>query len=184
MAPIMAGVLARRGVDAWVFRGDDGLDELTTTTTSQVWHVHDGIVTPTSLDPATLGIPAAKPEDLRGGDVTHNADVVRRVLDGETGAVRDAVLLNAAAALAVYERPEAPVEDALPAAYARATEAVDSGAAAALLTRWVAATAESPHGRDRRRRRRPVRRRSQQLQRGGPVLDAPSLLADQPLRER
>jgi anthranilate phosphoribosyltransferase len=142
MAPIMAGVLARRGVVAWVFRGDDGLDELTTTTTSQVWHVHDGIVTPTSLDPATLGIPAAKPEDLRGGDVTHNADVVRRVLDGETGAVRDAVLLNAAAALAVYERPEAPVEDALPEAYARATEAVDSGAAAALLTRWVAASAE------------------------------------------
>ena len=46
MAPIMAGVFARRGVDAWVFRGDDGLDELTTTTTSQVWLVHDGMVTP------------------------------------------------------------------------------------------------------------------------------------------
>jgi anthranilate phosphoribosyltransferase len=141
MAPLMAGVLARRGVDAWVFRGDDGLDELTTTTTSQVWLVHDGIVTASSIDPAALDIPAARPEDLRGGDVQHNAAVVRRVLDGETGAVRDAVLLNAAAALAVYEQPAAGVEEALPGAYARAVEAVDSGSAAAVLGRWVEASA-------------------------------------------
>jgi anthranilate phosphoribosyltransferase len=141
MAPIMAGVLARRGVDAWVFRGDDGLDELTTTTTSQVWHIHAGIVTPTSLDPGDLGIARASGEDLRGGDVEHNADVVRRVVGGETGPVRDAVLLNAAAALAVYDDPAASVEEALPAAYARASEAVDSGAASEVLTRWVAASA-------------------------------------------
>jgi len=141
MAPIMAGVLARRGVDAWVFRGDDGLDELTTTTTSQAWLVHDGIVTPAVVDPDVLGIPAARPEDLRGGDVQHNADVVRRVLDGETGPVRDAVLLNAAAALAVYDEPAGSVEDALPSALNRAAESVDSGAAAAVLTRWVEASA-------------------------------------------
>ncbi len=141
MAPIMAGVLARRGVDAWVFRGDDGLDELTTTTTSQVWLVHDGIVTPTSIDPAALGLAVARPEDLRGGDVQHNADVVRRVLAGEGGPVRDAVLLNAAAALAVYADPAAPAEEALPVALSRATEAVDSGQAQAVLDRWVAASA-------------------------------------------
>ena len=141
MAPLMAGVLARRGVDAWVFRGDDGLDELTTTTTSQVWLVHDGIVTASSIDPATLDIPAARPEDLRGGDVQHNAAVVRRVLDGETGPIRDAVLLNAAAALAVYEQPAAGVEEALPDSYARAVQSVDSGAAAAVLGRWVEASA-------------------------------------------
>jgi len=141
MAPIMAGVLARRGVDAWVFRGDDGLDELTTTTTSQVWLVHDGIVTPSQVDPSAFGIPTARPEDLRGGDAQHNADVVRRVLDGEQGPVRDAVLLNAAAGLAVYDEPAAAAADALPAAYARAAEAVDSGAAAAVLTRWVEASA-------------------------------------------
>jgi anthranilate phosphoribosyltransferase len=141
MAPLMAGVLARRGVDAWVFRGDDGLDELTTTTTSQAWQVHDGIVTPASVDPAILGIARSQPDDLRGGDVQHNADVVRRVLDGEQGAVRDAVLLSAAAALAVYDQPAAAVEEALPAAYARAVEAVDSGAAAGVLTRWVDASA-------------------------------------------
>ena len=141
MAPIMAGVLARRGADAWVFRGDDGLDELTTTTTSQVWLVHDGIVTPTSLDPALVGIPRATADDLRGGDVGHNAEVVHRVLAGEAGPVRDAVLLNAAAALAVYDDPAASVAEVLPASYERAAQAVDSGAAAALLARWVEASA-------------------------------------------
>ena len=141
MAPIMAGVLARRGVDAWVFRGDDGLDELTTTTTSQVWLVHDGIVTPATVDPTTLGIAPAQAADLVGGDVDHNAEVVRRTLDGERGAVRDAVLLNAAAALAVYDAPSSPVEEALPPALERAAEAVDTGAAAGVLTRWVEASA-------------------------------------------
>jgi anthranilate phosphoribosyltransferase len=142
MAPIMAGVLARRGVDAWVFRGDDGLDELTTTTTSQVWLVHAGIVTPRVLDPTAFDIAPARAEDLRGGDVHHNADVVRRTLAGETGPVRDAVLLNAAAALAVYDEPSASADDALPPALERAAQAVDSGAAADLLTRWVAASAD------------------------------------------
>jgi anthranilate phosphoribosyltransferase len=141
MAPVMAGVLARRGVDAWVFRGDDGLDELTTTTTSQAWLVHDGIVTPSVVDPAALGITPARPDDLRGGDVHHNADVVRRTMAGEPGPVRDAVLLNAAAALAVYDHPALSAEEALPEALRRATAAVDSGAAAALLDRWVAASA-------------------------------------------
>ena len=141
MAPVMAGVLARRGVDAWVFRGDDGLDELTTTTTSRVWLVHDGIVSPSQVDPASVGIAMSRPEDLRGGDAQHNAGVVRRVLDGDKGPVRDAVLLNAAAALAVYDDPDATVDDALPTAYARAEEAVDTGAAAAVLTRWVEASA-------------------------------------------
>jgi anthranilate phosphoribosyltransferase len=141
MAPIMAGVLARRGVDAWVFRGDDGLDELTTTTTSQAWLVHDGIVSPATIDPTQLGIAPARSEDLRGGDTAHNADVVHRVLAGETGPVRDAVLLNAAAALAVYDDPAGSVESALPPALVRATEAIDSGAAEALLARWVASSA-------------------------------------------
>jgi anthranilate phosphoribosyltransferase len=141
MAPIMAGVLARRGVDAWVFRGDDGLDELTTTTTSQAWLVHDGIVTPTTIEPAALGIAPSRPEDLRGGDVQHNADVVRRVLAGEPGPVRDAVVLNAAAALAVYDEPAATADDALPPALVRAAESIDSGRAHDVLDRWVAASA-------------------------------------------
>lgn len=138
-APVMAGVFARRGVDAWVFRGDDGLDELTTTTTSQVWVAHGGEVTATSIDPLDFGIPRATTEDLRGGDAAHNAGVVRRMLAGEQGPVRDAVVLNAGAALAVYDTPGEPVEEALAAGVARAADAIDSGAASATLDRWVAA---------------------------------------------
>jgi anthranilate phosphoribosyltransferase len=141
MAPVMAGVFAARGADAWVFRGDDGLDELTTATTSSLWVVHDGEVSTTTVDPSALGIPASAPGALRGGDPAHNADVVRRLLAGEQGPVRDAVLLNAGAALAVYDSPGEPVVEALAAGFAKAREAVDSGAAAATLDRWVAATA-------------------------------------------
>ena len=137
----MAGVLAARGVDAWVFRGDDGLDELTTTTTSSVWRVHGGEVRETTLDPRAHGVAAGTAADLRGGDAAHNADVVRRVLDGEAGPVRDAVVLNAAAALAVHDDPALDVDEALGAALARATDAIDSGAARATLDRWVAVSA-------------------------------------------
>jgi anthranilate phosphoribosyltransferase len=140
MAPVMAGVLAERGVDAWVFRGDDGLDELTTTTTSTVWRVRGGEVTEHTVDPASLGIARATTEDLRGGDAAHNAEVVRRVLAGDTGPVRDAVVLNAGAALAVYDAPDDDVDTALAAGVAKAGAAIDSGAAQAALERWVAAS--------------------------------------------
>jgi anthranilate phosphoribosyltransferase len=141
MAPVMAGVFAARGVDAWVFRGDDGLDELTTTTTSSVWVAHAGEVTTATVDPAALGFATSTTEDLRGGDAAHNAEVVRRLLAGEAGPVRDAVLLNAGAALAVHDAPGAPVGESLPAGVTRAREAIDSGAASATLDRWVAASA-------------------------------------------
>jgi len=137
MAPILAGVLARRGIDAIVFRGDDGLDELTTTTTSQVWVVSGGSVEQETLDPASLGLPSATREDLRGGDVDVNADVVRRVLDGETGPVRDAVVLNAGAALATHAGESGPLHDRVGAGIARAAESLDSGAAKSVLARWI-----------------------------------------------
>ncbi len=139
LAPVMAGVFAARGVDAWVFRGDDGLDELTTTTTSRLWVVHDGAVDQVTVDPDRLGIARATADDLRGGDAQHNAGVVRALLEGRTGPVRDAVVLNAGAALAVYDAPGEPVEDALAAGIARAAEAIDAGEAQAALDRWVAA---------------------------------------------
>ncbi|SED35888.1 anthranilate phosphoribosyltransferase [Nocardioides exalbidus] len=147
MAPVVAGVLSHRGVDAWVFRGDDGLDELTTTTTSTLWRVHGGEVTTTTVDPAVLGIARATTEDLRGGDAEHNADVVRRMLAGEPGPVRDAVVLNAGAALAVYADPDAEVADSLAAGVEKASAAIDSGAAAAALQRWVDASAATPQDR-------------------------------------
>jgi anthranilate phosphoribosyltransferase len=137
--PVMAGVFARRGVDAWVFRGDDGLDELTTTTTSQVWVAHAGEVTHLTLDPVDLGLPLATTDDLRGGDAAYNAGVVRALLAGETGPVRDAVVLNAGAALAVYDAPGDDPLSALRAGMARAAQAIDSGAAATALDRWVKA---------------------------------------------
>jgi anthranilate phosphoribosyltransferase len=141
MAPILAGVFAARGVDALVFRGDDGLDELTTTTTSTVWTVHDGSTERATLDPAALDIAPATADDLRGGDVQHNAGVVRRLLDGEPGPVRDAVVLNAGAALAVHAGGVHDVEAAVAEGITRAAAAIDSGAAKDALTRWVAACA-------------------------------------------
>jgi anthranilate phosphoribosyltransferase len=147
MAPVMAAVLAARGDDALVFRGDDGLDELTTTTTSSVWVVHRGDVTEAQVDPGELGIAVAEPGALRGGDRVRNAAVVREVLGGSGGPVRDAVLLNAAAGIAAFDgfpglagegRPLGPI---LADALEQARAALDGGAAGELLERWIAFSA-------------------------------------------
>lgn len=137
MAPVLAQVLAERGTRALVFRGDDGLDELTTATTSTVWVVEDGGVRPDRVDPAALGIAPASVDALRGGDPAFNADVFRRVVGGERGPVRDAVLLNAAAALAAFQGIGDDVAAALAGGLEKAAAAVDDGRAAALLDRWV-----------------------------------------------
>jgi anthranilate phosphoribosyltransferase len=137
MAPVLAAVLAGRGSRAVVFRGDDGLDELTTATTSSVWVVRNGEVEPDRVDPSALGIAAPAPDALRGGDPAYNADVFRRVVEGEQGPVRDAVLLNAAAALAAFDERPQRLHDALAEGMERAATAVDDGRAAALLDRWV-----------------------------------------------
>jgi anthranilate phosphoribosyltransferase len=143
MAPVMAGVLAARGASALVFRGDDGLDELTTATTSRVWVVSGGEVTVESVDPASFGVARAPGEALRGGDAAYNASVARALLAGEQGPVRDAVLLNAAAALAAVSGSAGSVAERLEAELPRAAEAVDSGAAARVLERWVAVSTEA-----------------------------------------
>jgi anthranilate phosphoribosyltransferase len=137
--PILAGVLASRGCSALVFHGTDGLDELTTTAPSTVWIVHGGTVTETVFDPAQLGITRSLPADLEGGDPVHNAGVVRAFLGGTPGPVRDTALLNAGAALAAAAGVAGPDElvPALADGYRRAAAAVDSGAAADLLDRWV-----------------------------------------------
>ena len=138
MAPVLAAVVAARGNRALVFRGDDGLDELTTATTSSVWVVRNGEVEPDRLDPSALEISAPPADALRGGDPAHNAAVFRRVVEGEQGPVRDAVLLNAAGALAAFDERAARLHDALGAGMERAAKAVDDGSAAALLDRWIA----------------------------------------------
>ncbi|HEU5271500.1 MAG TPA: anthranilate phosphoribosyltransferase [Jatrophihabitans sp.] len=138
MAPVMAQVLADRGDTALVFRGDDGLDELTTTTTSRVWLVADGVVRSDVLDPEAVGIAPARPADLVGGDAEHNAEVVHRLLAGEAGSVRDAVLLNAAAAIAAYDGVLDSAERAVRYGLPLAAAAVDDGSAGRLLEAWVA----------------------------------------------
>ncbi|KUJ54512.1 anthranilate phosphoribosyltransferase [Streptomyces albus subsp. albus] len=137
MAPIIAGVLAERGTSALVFRGDDGLDELTVTATSQVWVVRDGTVRQEPFDPREVGLDLVPVEALRGADASYNADVARRLLAGETGPVRDAVLLNSAAALVALEPGTGPLAEQIAGGMARAAESIDSGAARRALERWV-----------------------------------------------
>lgn len=145
LAPVIAEVLAGRGASALVVRGDDGLDELTTTTTSTAWVVAAGQVRQESVDPAALGLAPATREALRGGSPAENAEVFRALVGGRTGAVRDAVLLNAAGALIAFDGPPAQLAEAFPAALERAASAIDSGAADRLLTRWVeVSTARKP----------------------------------------
>ncbi|GAA1445077.1 anthranilate phosphoribosyltransferase [Leifsonia poae] len=144
--PLFVGVFQTRGATALVFRGDDGLDELSTTGHSHVWEVSRGLVTEHDIDPRDLGIPRAKMADLLGKDAAYNASVVRAVLAGEEGPVRDIVLLNAAAGLVAYElasdpsRVQESILDRFRSQMAIAAEAIDSGAAAAKLDHWIAAT--------------------------------------------
>jgi anthranilate phosphoribosyltransferase len=152
MAPLMAGVFAGRGRRAAVFRGDDGLDELTPATTSRVWWVVEGRVTELTLDPAAVGVGPHPVSSLQGQDGAYNAGVAHDLFAGATGPVRDAVLLNSGLALAVAADGEAgaaapsdagELHGRVEAGMQRAAAAVDSGAAAALVTAWVAATTQS-----------------------------------------
>lgn len=132
MLPLMAEVLARRGVRAKLFRGEDGLDELTTTGLSTVYEVKDGTVRETHLDPSTVGLGRARREDLAGGDAPMAASIARSILEGETGPRRDVVLLNAGAALEV-----AGFAANLAEGMATAARSIDDGEALATLDRWV-----------------------------------------------
>ncbi|TQJ32338.1 anthranilate phosphoribosyltransferase [Microbacterium sp. SLBN-146] len=144
--PLITGVFQTRGATALVFRGDDGLDELTTTGHSRLWEVSRGDIHEHDLDPRDLGIPLAQIDDLLGGDPAHNAAVVHRVFAGEQGPVRDIVLLNAAAGLVAYRlfrdaaQVQRPIVERLAEARDDAAAAIDSGGAAERLRDWVAAT--------------------------------------------
>jgi anthranilate phosphoribosyltransferase len=139
MAPVMAAVLARRGDSAIVMRGEDGLDEFTTSAPTRVWMARDGKVEEAVVDATDFGLPRSKPGDLRGGDAVYNAGAARRMFAGETGPVRDAVLLNAAAAFAAHGGFAGDFTGTIRAGIERAAAAVDAGAATDLLDRWVAA---------------------------------------------
>ncbi|MGE5830624.1 MAG: anthranilate phosphoribosyltransferase [Micromonosporaceae bacterium] len=137
MAGLMAQVFAGRGDTVLVLRGEDGLDEFTTTAPTRVFAVEDGQVHELIIDAVDLGVARARAEDLRGGDAAVNAAVAHRVLAGEAGPVRDAVVLNAGAALAAYAGFGGDVPAALRTGMERASAAIDSGATAAVLERWL-----------------------------------------------
>jgi anthranilate phosphoribosyltransferase len=139
LAEVMAGVFAARGSSVLVVHGDDGLDELTTTTTSTIWRVQAGTVERLTFDPAAFGFARAELSELVGGDAEANAASVRAVLGGEKGPVRDAVVLNAAGAMVAHAglASDAKWVPAWELGLARAAETIDSGAAEKLLARWV-----------------------------------------------
>jgi len=144
--PLVVGVFQTRGATALVYRGDDGIDKLTTTGHSHIWEVSLGAVTEHDLDPLDLGIARAEIESLLGAGPEHNAGVIRSVLAGETGPVRDIVLLNAAAGLVSFalaqdaDQVRVPILDRLAEKLEVAARVVDSGAAARKLEEWVGAT--------------------------------------------
>ncbi|MGB3827545.1 MAG: anthranilate phosphoribosyltransferase [Ornithinimicrobium sp.] len=151
MAPIMAGVFADRRKQAVVFRGDDGLDEVTPATTTALWWVAEGRVSAHVLDPRRVGFAFSPAEALRGQDAHFNAAVLRSVCAGDPGPVRDAVLLNAGIALALVpvgqqsdpERPprdDAEVHERWARGIERAKAAIDSGQAQATVDAWVHTT--------------------------------------------
>lgn len=143
MHAVMAEVLATKGCDGFVFRGDDGLDEITLTTTTTVLSIGKNEIKREQIDPQDFGIARAPIEALVGGDAQENAAISRAIFDGQRGAPRDAVLLNAAAAIAAYEgRFDSDIKTRLAEGLERATSAVDSGAAKNLLNRWAALTQE------------------------------------------
>lgn len=147
LAGVIAQVLASRGTSALVFRGEDALDELSISGPSRVWEVRGGAVHESRLHPEELGLALAPPAALRGGDAAYNARAAARVFDGETGPVRDAVLLNAGAALVALDgagteleavgSPGSSLVERLRVSLRRGEQALDSGAARELLSRWV-----------------------------------------------
>jgi anthranilate phosphoribosyltransferase len=138
---VMAQVLGTRGVDGFVFRGDDGLDEITLATTTTVLSIGTDEVTSGLIDPSEFGISIAPISALVGGDGAENARITNSIFAGERGAHRDACVLNAAAAIAAYEgRTDLSLHERIASGVEAAITAIDSGAAMDLVNRWAALT--------------------------------------------
>ena len=135
---VMAQVLAERGVEGFVFRGDDGLDEITLATTTSVLTIGNGEISSDRIDAKDFSLANAPISALVGGDAQENARITNAIFAGERGAPRDAVLLNAAAAIAAFDGEfELSIHERLSKSLKKATESVDSGKANSLLGEWV-----------------------------------------------
>lgn len=138
MAPLMAEVFARRGDRALVFTGARNLDELSLIGPNEIWETADGQIQRVRLEPADVDLPGNTLEDITGRDAAHNAEVIRRVLAGERGPIRDTVVLNAAAGLVARQGDvRRPLAERIGEAIPRAQQALDSGAAQRLLEDWI-----------------------------------------------
>jgi anthranilate phosphoribosyltransferase len=140
---VMAQVLSDRGVEGFVFRGDDGLDEITLATSTSVLSIGKGEITSDRIDAKDFGLANAPIEALVGGDADENARITKAIFNGEKGAPRDAVLLNAAAAIAAFDgEKDLGIHERLNKSLKQAAGAVDSGAANTLLEKWALLTQE------------------------------------------
>lgn len=135
---VMAQVLAGRGVEGFVFRGDDGLDEITLATTTSILTIGNGEISSDRIDASDFSMANAPISALVGGDAQENARITKAIFAGQRGAPRDAVLLNAAAAIAAFDGEyELSIHERLSKSLKKAAESVDSGKASALLDEWV-----------------------------------------------
>lgn len=142
-APLVAGVLAERGTQALVFRGDNGMDELSAVSHNHVWDIHEGEISESVIDAVRdLGMTPASTDDLLGGDASYNAGVTRGVFNGDTGIIRETIVVNAAAGLVADGSliSSDSLVGRLQQGMEIADEAISSGRVADLLDRWSQAT--------------------------------------------
>jgi anthranilate phosphoribosyltransferase len=140
---VMAQVMASKGCDGFVFRGDDGLDEITLDGTTSVLSIGRDEISSDRIDAKDFGLDNAPISAVVGGDGAENAAIALRILEGERGAPRDIVLLNTAVTIAAFEGElELPLHERISLAMPRAIDAIDSGKALTLLQRWAALSTE------------------------------------------
>jgi anthranilate phosphoribosyltransferase len=143
LLPLISQVLLEQGKEGFVFRGDDGLDEVSISTTTQVIQIHDGKLTPSEFNPSDLGITSSSISDLAGGDAKYNAQMSMKIFAGLKGPMRDAVTLNAAFAIAAFKADfDLPLQTQIANAYVLANKAIDSGAALSVVKKWAELTNE------------------------------------------
>jgi anthranilate phosphoribosyltransferase len=143
LLPLMSQVLLEQGKEGFVFRGDDGLDEVSLSTTTQVIQINDGKLTQSEFNPADLGITSSSVSDLVGGDAKYNADMTMKIFTGVKGPMRDAVTLNAAFAIAAFKADfNLPLQTQIANGFVLANKAIDSGAALSVVKKWGELTNE------------------------------------------
>lgn len=137
MVPLVAEVLAARGCEGFVFRGREGLDEISIAGKTDIFQLNNGIVTKHEFDPSDIGVDKNSLESIRGGDADLNARITLEVFSGKSGPYREAILLNSAIAIAAFKGDfDLGIEQQIANGYVLAKSAIDSGKAKDLVYRW------------------------------------------------